>query len=322
MVVFSSIGLAADIPEAFVLFFGILGAYSVLKLVLRVLGAVFDIFLAPGTNLKKYGQWAVVTGATDGIGKAYAFEMAKKGLNVYLISRTESKLQEVQKEIKEKYSKVEVEYIVCNYAKFDIQAQTFVFNELKDLDIAVLVNNVGISYPFTKYFSELSDSDVFNLVEMNVNSTTYMTRIVLPGMMAKKKGLIVNISSAASQQPSPLLAQYCAAKGYVERLSLSLDAELKGKGIRVQCQVPFYVVSKLAKIRKPSLMVPTPAAYVRRAARGLHRGGVVSPWWPHRVQGFVLNELMPGFIREKIIMSTHLAIRAKGLKKEQAAKKD
>jgi 17beta-estradiol 17-dehydrogenase / very-long-chain 3-oxoacyl-CoA reductase len=72
-------------------------------------------FLRPGKNLKKLGKWAVVTGATDGIGKAYAMALAKKGMSVVLISRTEAKLKEVQGEIIAKgYNGVEVKYIVCD----------------------------------------------------------------------------------------------------------------------------------------------------------------------------------------------------------------
>lgn len=138
---------------------------------------------------------AVVTGATDGIGKAMAFEFAKQGMNIVLLSRSKDKLEDCQAEIKAKYPKVDVRFLPVDYSQFDEKARAKVDALLKDLDVGVLVNNVGMSYPFCQYFHELTDEVVGQLMELNVNSTTWMTRIVLPGMLARKRGAIVNISS-------------------------------------------------------------------------------------------------------------------------------
>lgn len=180
----------------------------------QFLGNFYKYFLRPSKNLKKLGEWAVVTGATDGIGKAYAFKLAKKGLNVVIISRTKSKLDAVKNEIEEKYAGVSVKVVVCDYSDFNptvrgkVRANeerrrysrlyfrpanasncsffmSQVAKALDGLDIGVLVNNVGVSYVFPKYFSELSEDEVEGLMEMNVNSTTWMTHMVLPGMMER-----------------------------------------------------------------------------------------------------------------------------------------
>ena len=102
-----------------------------------------------------------------------------------------------------------------------------------------------------------------------------MTKIVLGdaagGMVARKRGAIVNTSSAAGTQISPLLAGYSAAKGGVVAFSRSLHYELKPKGIDVQVQTPLWVTTKLAKIRKTSLTVPSPAAYAKAAANCVAR---------------------------------------------------
>ena len=128
------------------------------------------------------GEWAVITGATDGIGKAYAMAMAKKGLSIVLISRTESKLQDVAKEISEKCPNVQTKYVVCDYSNFDEAARNKVADAVSGLDVGVLVNNVGVSYTYPKFFHELNDDQVGALMEMNVNSTTWMTKIVIQGM--------------------------------------------------------------------------------------------------------------------------------------------
>lgn len=88
-------------------------------------------------------------GATDGIGKAYALALAKQGLSIVLISRTEAKLQDVQKEIDAKgYEGVQTKYVVCDYSNFDQKAKNTVATAIKGLDVGVLINNVGVSYRY------------------------------------------------------------------------------------------------------------------------------------------------------------------------------
>ncbi|KAL3934708.1 MAG: hypothetical protein SGARI_003272 [Bacillariaceae sp.] len=252
----------------------------------------------------------------DGIGKAYAFALAKKGMSIMLISRTESKLQDVKKEIEAKgYSGVEVSYVVCDYSKFDKAAQAKVSKAVSGLEVGLLINNVGVSYRYPMYFDELSDSEVGDLMMMNIDSTVWMTRMVLPGMLERKKGAIVNISSASAMYDLPLLAEYSGAKSFIEKFSRALNAEYKAKGVTCQCQIPFYVATKLAKQRK-SLMCPTPPEFVALAIKWVgYSDCVVSPFLLHAIQGWVLDSL-PDFLVEKIIMSMHLATRKRGKKKD------
>ena len=125
--------------------------YSVLKTGMRIFNNIGTFFLGFGAvNLKKYGSWAVVTGCTDGIGKAYAEHLAKRGLNIVLISRTLEKLQEQAKFITDKY-KVETKVIAVDFTE-QTSIYTTIRNELGDLDIGVLVNNVGMSYKYPEFF--------------------------------------------------------------------------------------------------------------------------------------------------------------------------
>lgn len=137
-------------------------------------------------------------------------------MNVFILSRTQSKLDATAEAIRAKYPKVEVKTLAIDFSKFDDAAQQQVKKELEQVEVGVLINNVGVSYPFCKFFHELTDSEVKDLIELNVNSTTWMTRIVLPKMVERKKGAVVNISSTAGVVPSPLLAQYSAAKSYID----------------------------------------------------------------------------------------------------------
>eukprot|EP00536_Pseudo-nitzschia_multiseries_P003990 jgi/Psemu1/64411/estExt_Genemark1.C_640017 len=293
---------------------------ATLNLCLKAVSNIYKTFLRPANNFKKYGKWAVITGATDGIGKAYAFAFAKKGMSILLISRTESKLQDVKKEIEAKNYGVEVSYLVCDYSKFDKAAQEKVAKVVKDLEVGVLVNNVGVSYRYPMFFHELSDSEVQDLMTMNIDSTVWMTRMVIPGMLERKKGAIVNISSASAMYDLPLLAEYSGSKSFIEKFSRALNAEYKSKGVTCQCQIPFYVATKLAKQRK-SLMVPSPPEFVALAIKWVgYDDCVVSPFLLHAIQGWILD-ILPNSVVAKIIMNMHLAIRKRGLKKD-AAKKD
>ncbi|CAJ1954559.1 unnamed protein product [Cylindrotheca closterium] len=303
----------------------IVGLFA-LNLAGKALLHVYKTFLRPGKNLKKLGKWAVITGATDGIGKAYALALAKKGISIVLISRTEAKLQDVKKEIEEKkYEGVEVSYVVCDYSKFDKAAQAKVEKAIKPLDVGVLVNNVGVSYRYPMYFHELTDDEVQNLMTMNIDSTVWMTRMVLPGMLEKKSGAIVNISSASALYTLPGLAEYSGSKGFIEKFSRAINAEYSSKGVTCQCQAPFYVATKLAKMRK-SLMVPTATEFVSLAIKwvGYSADCVVSPFLLHAFQGWVMD-ILPEFILTPQIMSMHMATRKRGQKKDAlkaAEKKD
>lgn len=294
--------------------------FAALNLCLKAVSNIYKTFLRPAKDLKKYGKWAVVTGATDGIGKAYAFAFAKKGMSVLLISRTESKLQDVKREIEAKnYAGVEISYLVCDYSKFDKAAQDKIAKVVKDLEVGILVNNVGVSYRYPMFFHELTDSEVQDLMTMNIDSTVWMTRMVIPGMVDREKGVIVNISSASAMYDLPLLAEYSGSKSFIEKFSRALNAEYKSKGISCQCQVPFYVATKLAKMRR-SLMVPTSTEFVALAIKWVGHGDcVVSPYLFHAIQGWILD-VLPSSIVASIIMKMHLATRKRGLKKDAAKK--
>ena len=282
----------------------------------QFLVSFYKTFLRPARNLKKLGKWAVITGATDGIGKAYAFALAKKGVSIVLISRTEAKLQDAKKEIEDKgYDGVEVKYIVCDYSKFDKAAQDSVKKQLAGFEIGILINNVGVSYRYPRFFDELPDEEVQNLITMNIDSAVWMTRMVLPGMLERKSGAIINMSSGSALLTMPLLAEYCASKSFLEKFSRGLNAEYSSKGVTCQCQAPFYVATKLAKLRK-SLTVPTPTEFAAMGVKWIgYPDALVQPFWIHALQGYLM-QAMPDFILAPVVKSMHMAIRKKGLKKD------
>lgn len=168
----------------------------------------------PPKNIKKYGSWALVTGSTYGIGKAFAFELAKKGLNLILVGRNPKKLEDVSSEIKSKFSKTQIKNVIFDLTGDLSEGIKKITEAIEGLDVGVLINNAGISYPYARFFHEVDDELLNNLIKVNVEATTKVTQAVLPAMLKRKRGAIVNIGSgAAIVIPSdPLYAVYAATK--------------------------------------------------------------------------------------------------------------
>ncbi|KAK0683891.1 DHB12 reductase, partial [Pygoscelis papua] len=141
-----------------------------------------------------------------------------------------------------------------------------------------------------------------------------MTRLVLPGMLERSKGVILNISSAAGTYPTPLLTLYSATKAFVDYFSRGLHAEYKSKGIIVQSVLPYYVATKMSKIRKPTFDKPSPETYVRAALGTVGLQSQTNGCLPHAVIGWVFS-LPPTPLVINILMKTNKQIRARYLKK-------
>lgn len=134
-------------------------------------------------------------------------------MNLVLVSRNLEKLVNVSKEITDKYQ-VEVKVIAVDF-KSGLQIYDTISNGIQGLEVGVLVNNIGISYSHPEYFLESVKQDeafLQDIISCNINSVTYMTKLVLPAMVERKKGLIINISSMAAIIPNPLLTVYSSTK--------------------------------------------------------------------------------------------------------------
>nr|CAB3487430.1 unnamed protein product [Digitaria exilis] len=177
---------------------------------------LYAAFLRPARPLRRrYGAWAVVTGATDGIGRALAFRLAASGLGLVLVGRSPDKLAAVSAEVKERHPGAQVLTFVLDFAADGLAAKVDALAEfLRDLDVGVLVNNAGACYPYARYFHEVDEALVRNLIRLNVEAVTRVTHAVLPGMVERGRGAVVNIGSGASAiLPSdPLYTVYAATK--------------------------------------------------------------------------------------------------------------
>lgn len=192
-----------------------LGFLSLLNLSLSFLNWVYATFLRPPKNLsEKYGSWALITGATDGIGKAFAYQLAKQGLNLILVSRNPSKLKTVSSEIQAEFPETKIKTVVFDFSGEIVSGIHLIKDAIKGLDVGVLINNVGVTYPEARFFHEVDEQIWMGIVRVNLEGTTRVTRAVLPEMLRRKRGAIVNIGSgAAIVVPShPLFTIYAATK--------------------------------------------------------------------------------------------------------------
>lgn len=271
----------------------VVGALYLLKItvgLLKTLGSGFcAYFLGPrfglcGVNVKKLGSWAVVTGASEGIGKGYALELARRGLNIVIMSRSQEKLQKVADEIQEKYKR-EVLIISVDFTQGQVVYPKLA-EKLKDLEIGVLVNNVGLSHAYAQFLLEAPKQRLRDMIELNCQAMVQMTHMLLPAMVARRRGAITNISSTSSLYPVPLLGVYSATKIFVNYFSSALLQEYRSSGIIVQNVMPNFVSTAMTKIRR-NFIVPSPLAYAQSAVTTLGIQSSTFGCLPHAFIGFL-----------------------------------
>jgi 17beta-estradiol 17-dehydrogenase / very-long-chain 3-oxoacyl-CoA reductase len=162
-----------------------------------------------------------------------------------------------------------------------------------------------------------------NMIHLNLTSVAEMTALVLPYMLEDRQGAIVNISSAAGNMASgsPLLALYSSTKAAVDMLSRSLYYELAGKGVHVECQVPYFVCTKLSKIKKESLFNVSPETFAQSSLAAVGKNGPsFVPHWSHALQDAVLQAL-PMDAQAYVQKSMHVGIQKAALRKAEKEKK-
>lgn len=291
--------------------FKVLGAISAAITVSGVLLFTYDTFLRPGVSLKKFGAkkgaWAVVTGASDGIGREFAIQLARAGFNVLLAARNQAKLDTVVDDIVNACGSgggVQTKTFVVDFATADDARWDALLEELKPIEIGVLVNNVGVSHEFPTDFVDTSPEELSTIINVNVTATLRITSLIAPSMASRKKGLILNMGSFAGAAPTPMLAVYSASKSFVRTWSEGLAAELASKGVIVEHVNTYYVTSAMSRIRRPSLFIPTPKAFVSTVLAKI-ASGTITPYWSHALVSAAM-----GLAPSKVVLAyTHALLK-------------
>lgn len=273
-------------------------------------------YVRSSVDVTQLGDWALVTGATDGIGKGFCFELAKKGMNIVLVSRNKAKLEAVAQEIEQKFN-VKTKVIDIDFTQ-DRDVQQRIESEIKDITVGVLINNVGMSYEHPEYFLQVEGGGdrCRALVDCNINSMLAVTRAVLPAMVARRKGAVINMSSY-SAHCAPLLSVYGASKAFVIQWSSDLEMEYRDQGITLLCAAPYFVVSNMSKIRRASITTPTADVYAASVLAQLGTTTFTYGYWAHDLVAFVMSLLGP--IGPRVTLSVLHTVRGKALRKKEKA---
>ncbi|PGH00891.1 long-chain 3-oxoacyl-CoA reductase [Blastomyces parvus] len=307
------------------------GLFTACKL-LNFFRALLSIFVLPGQKLSKFGpkgSWALVTGASDGIGKEFSLQLARAGYNILLVSRTTSKMAAVANEIKSKSPNVETKFFAMDFVENNDEDYDKLKLFIQDLDISILVNNVGRSHSIPTPFVLTPLEELESIITINCIGTLRITQLVAPGMMQRKRGLIMTMASFAGMLPTPLLATYSGSKAFLQYWSTALSSELQPYGVQVELVQSHLVTSAMSKIRRPTVTVPIPRDLVRAILSKIGRGSGLSayantsaPYWSHGVMAFALTQVLNHM--GKFVLgynkALHESIRTRALRKAEREK--
>ncbi|MCQ6959306.1 SDR family NAD(P)-dependent oxidoreductase [Mucilaginibacter aquariorum] len=245
-------------------------------------------------------EYILLTGASSGIGYEMANQLAAKSLNLILVARTETKLQQMQTELTNKYG-ILVRYFVADL--FDVNAAKDLYKNIQQENLLVthLVNNAGVGNYGN--FIETSLEEELSMIELNISSLVVLTKLFAKDMVSRKSGRIMNIGSLLSFLPFPYFAVYSSTKAFVKAFSETLAAELDGTGVILTSLYPGTVDTGFTteKMQSTNLHKTKPMHPKVVAAQGvkhlLHGKG-------KKVVGFQnwLNSKLSSFVPDLIMM--------------------
>jgi len=223
----------------------------------------------------------LITGASSGIGEAFARRLAARGENVLLLARTEDKLASVCNELG-RANDISAQYVAMDLAETDAAARLFEETKRRGLEVEMLINNAG--------FGSMGDFTAFDIerdmkmIDLNVKALVALTHYYLPPMRERKSGTIINVASTAAFQGVPYMAVYAATKAFVLSFSEALWDENRAYNVHVMALCPgvtqtnFFAAANTDK--PPMRAMQTPEQVVDTALKGLKRGKshIVSGW--------------------------------------------
>jgi uncharacterized protein len=242
----------------------------------------------PGTFRR--GQWALVTGASSGLGKEFTELLAEQGVNCVLTARRAEPMEAAARELRKRHN-VLVEVIPADLSLSGERERLFHSIIERGIEIGILVNNAGFGV-----FGSYSDTEwprLERMLQLDVVGLSHLTSLFLPGMIKRSEGYILQVGSVAGYQPTPGYAAYSAAKAYVLLMGEALNRELRGSGVRVTVLSPGVTATGFLSVagQKPTMyhrlfmMQSRPVA--RLGLRGVLRGRMT---------------VVPGFLNSVMIL--------------------
>jgi short-subunit dehydrogenase len=252
---------------------------------------------------KDGSRTALITGASSGIGAAYARLLAVKGYNLILVARREERLAGLATELRERHP-ITAEVLAADLARSgDVKRVLRRITELDDLDL--LINNAGFGAPGA--FAKVNLAPQLDMIRLHVIASVSLTRAALPGMIARQRGAIINVSSIAGLTPIPGSATYSATKAYLNVFSEALQAELHGTGIKIQALCPGFTHTEFhdtpehqdsGRPEIPESMWMSAAEVAEQSLSALNRNQVIFiPGFKNRLSAVVARSLPTSLLR-------------------------
>jgi short-subunit dehydrogenase len=221
------------------------------------------------------GKWALITGASAGIGKALAEELAAGGTNLVLTARRRERLEELARTFATTH-KIRAEIFVADLAKAAAPPEILAFTRAKNIQIDLLINNAGFGA-----FGEFATSDLprqLEMIQVNCAAVVHLTHLFLAGMIERRSGDILILASTAAFQAVPYITTYAATKAFDLLFAEGLAEELRPRGIRVCALCPgsteseFREVANQANVPAMNTKRETAAKVARTGLRALAAG--------------------------------------------------
>jgi len=199
------------------------------------------------------GKWALVTGASAGIGKALAEELAAGGTNLVLTARRKDRLEQLTQQLKSSH-RIKTEIFVADLTQPHAPQDIFAFAKAKGIEVELLINNAG----FGRYgeFLTAETHVVLEMVQVNCSAVVHLTRLFLPEMMKRGHGDVLILASTAAFQGVPYLSTYAATKAFDLLFAEGLAEETKRYGIRVCALCPGSTESEFHEVAGQAHLVP------------------------------------------------------------------
>lgn len=248
----------------------------------------------------KSARYALVTGASRGIGDCFARALAARSWNVILVARTSDQLEKLAAELSATFG-IRAETVCLDLAVDGAAAELCRITMERELDVELLVNNAALGDHGA--FLKLSPDRQSDVIRLNALALVEITRRLLPPMIAKRHGAIINVSSTASFQPMPYFAVYAATKAFVTSFSMALAEEVRAQGISVVtlCPGPTRAPShtEVPPSKLPGGRQPAEEVVEEALRQSELQGGLVIPRLINKATAFS-NRFMPLQLSAKI----------------------
>ncbi|XP_072299690.1 inactive hydroxysteroid dehydrogenase-like protein 1 [Eucyclogobius newberryi] len=242
--------------------------------------------------IHRFGDWAVVYDGAAPVALAYAEELARQGVSIIFITVDPDAVRDMTASLPQVYG-VETVVVLADFS-LDQSALKLVQEVIRGKDIGFLVNCVEEAVTLPQNLIEVNEEALMRAVNKTTVVMTLMTRLVLPGMLQRSRGAVVNISTGACCKPLLGRVVLSASMGYLDHFSQALHLEYSSKGIFIQSLVPFQIASTRGKLKESSF-VPKPQVYAQHAISTLGVSHRTTGYWPHTLQ-FGLIRCIPDWM--------------------------